>query len=91
MRRLGRAGGEDLRGCAAKIFIRNWESGIEYWEIEKRVFTGDEAALVSREQVVDVARMLKGEFGFLQMIDALGHGQPPSIQCEFDHGIERNP
>ena len=34
---------------------------------------GDEAAIVAREQILKIARRLKEEFGFLQMIDALGH------------------
>jgi NADH-quinone oxidoreductase subunit C len=40
--------------------------------IERINVTGDEAGLVSREQIVEVAKMLKHDFGFLQMIDALG-------------------
>ncbi len=34
---------------------------------------GDEAAIFPREQMLAVARRLKNEFGFVQMIDALGH------------------
>ncbi|HEX5315966.1 MAG TPA: NADH-quinone oxidoreductase subunit C [Candidatus Kapabacteria bacterium] len=34
---------------------------------------GDQAAIVPREQILAVARRLKEEFGFVQMIDALGH------------------
>ncbi len=34
---------------------------------------GDEAALVSREQIVGIARRLKNDYGFLQLMDALGH------------------
>jgi NADH-quinone oxidoreductase subunit C len=41
--------------------------------IEQISITGDEGALVARENIVEVARMLKRDFGFLQMIDALGH------------------
>ena len=33
----------------------------------------DQAAIVPREQLLNVARRLKEECGFLQMIDALGH------------------
>jgi NADH-quinone oxidoreductase subunit C len=33
----------------------------------------DEAAVVPRDQILAVARRLKTEFGFVQMIDALGH------------------
>ena len=42
-------------------------------QFEKISVGGDEAALVSREQIVGIAKRLKTEFGFLQMIDALGH------------------
>jgi NADH-quinone oxidoreductase subunit C len=41
-------------------------------DIERMNVTGDEAGLVSREQVLEVARMLKRDFGFLQLMDAFG-------------------
>jgi NADH-quinone oxidoreductase subunit C len=34
---------------------------------------GEAAAIVPRDQILGIARRLKEEFGFLQMIDALGH------------------
>ncbi|MFI5201381.1 MAG: NADH-quinone oxidoreductase subunit C [Candidatus Kapaibacterium sp.] len=42
-------------------------------QFEKVELGGDEAAIFSRDQMLPVARRLKEEFGFLQMIDALGH------------------
>jgi NADH-quinone oxidoreductase subunit C len=33
----------------------------------------DQAAIVSREQILKIAKRLKEEYGFLQMMDALGH------------------
>ncbi len=42
-------------------------------QFEKVTVGGDEAAIVPREQILSVARRLKEEFGFLQMIDIIGH------------------
>ena len=41
-------------------------------QIEKVTVGSDEAVLVSREQIVAIARRLKNEFGFLQLMDAFG-------------------
>ena len=40
---------------------------------EKVDLRGDVAAIVSRNDILAVAGRLKNEFGFVQMIDALGH------------------
>lgn len=43
---------------------------LEYLAID---VNGDPAALVPKNRVVEVARLLKEKFGFLQLIDAMGH------------------
>ncbi len=40
---------------------------------EKVAVGGDECVIVPREQILGVAQRLKNEFGFLQMIDIIGH------------------
>src|SRR4051812_44139425 len=50
--------------------LRENDSSLAFEKID---VGGDEAAIVPREQIVTVARRLKKEFGFLQMMDALGH------------------
>ncbi len=42
-------------------------------QFEKVEVGGDEAAIVPREHMLRVAQRLKNEFGFLQMIDIIGH------------------
>jgi len=42
-------------------------------EFQKVDVGGDEAALVSRNDILEVASRLKNEFGFDQVMDALGH------------------
>ena len=42
-------------------------------QFDKVDIGGDEGAIVPREQILGVARRLKNEFGFLQMIDIIGH------------------
>jgi NADH-quinone oxidoreductase subunit C len=49
--------------------------------------TGDECAIVPRERVLEVAKRLKHEFGFLHMMDALGHdrmGTKPRFEVTYN-------
>ncbi|MDP4199268.1 MAG: NADH-quinone oxidoreductase subunit C [Bacteroidota bacterium] len=52
---------------------------------------GDEGAIVSRERILDVAKRLKHEFGFLHLMDAFGHDRMEKKErFEVSYNI-RNP